>query len=307
LNTYNALENFDVEDVEGIVSDVRLEVGRLPDYHAALWAIFDTVPNKRDTEALERFLAPEDVRQAFYQALTQFARTLKVALGTVAFYEETPQDKIDAYKRDFKFFHNLRNSVQRRYAETIDYKDYEQKIRGLMNKHIQSSDVVAITKLVNIFDTEAFEEEVERIAGAAAKADTIANRIKITLTERMDQDPATYRRFSDMIDETIAAYRAGRLSEAEYLAAMAETLQQIQTGQVRDIPATLEGRQDARAYFSTLRELPVGYNTGNDDGADSELLAEAALELERIVARRKVRDWTRNYDIQNAMRKDIEE
>ena len=32
-----------------------------------------------------------------------------------------------------------------------------------------------------------------------------------------------------------------------------------------------------------------------------------AIELQQIVARRKVRDWTRNYDIQNAMRNDIED
>ena len=46
--------------------------------------------NKQDIEALQRFLATEDVRQKFYDALTAYARTLKVALSAVSFHEETP-------------------------------------------------------------------------------------------------------------------------------------------------------------------------------------------------------------------------
>lgn len=307
LNTYSALEGFDSDDVEQVITDVSIEVTKLPEYHAALWAIFDGVTNKRDLETLQRHLEPEDRRQRFYETLGQFARCLKLALSTVAFYEETPERVIDTYKGDFKFFHNLRTAVQRRFAEVIDYKDYEQKIRGLMNKHIQSSEVVAITKQVNIFDTEAFAAEVERVTGAAAKADTIANRIKRTLTEHMEHDPATYQRFSQMIDDTIRAYREGRLSEAEYLARVSATLEQLQTGAIADIPTSVANRPTARAFFSTLRELPVSYTAEPTAAPDPEVFATMALELEALIAKRKVRDWIRNLDIQNAMRNDIED
>jgi type I restriction enzyme R subunit len=62
-----------------------------------------------------------------------------------------PEHVILAYTQDFTFFHNLRASVRQRYAEVIDYKEYENKIRGLLNRHIRASDVTPITKLVNIF------------------------------------------------------------------------------------------------------------------------------------------------------------
>src|SRR4029079_14729431 len=139
-----------------------------------------------------------------------------------------------------------------------------------------------------IFDAEAFAAEVERVEGAAARADTIANRIKKTLTERMDQDPATYRRFSQMIYDTIQAYREGRLTEAEYLAQVSRALEQLQTGATVDMLENLQGRPDARAFWSTLRELPVSYNAGDVPAASSELIADIALDLDQIITRRKV-------------------
>lgn len=306
LNTYNALEGFDSADVEGMITDVYAEIAKLAEHHAALWAIFDGVPNKRDTEALERYLEPEDRRQQFYEVLAQFARTLKVALASAEFAETTPEVVIDTYKADFKFFHNLRASVRQRYAEVIDYKEYEGKVRGLLNRHIRASEVTPLTNVVNIFDTEAFAQEVERVAGNAAKADTIANRIKRTLTEHLHRDPATYRRFGQMIDEMIQSYRDGRINEVEYLKQMQETLSEVQQGAVEDVPARLASYPAAQPYWSQLRELDLRYGA---DAADSsgDLLADMAIALEAIIAQRKVRDWTRNSDVQNAMRNELED
>jgi type I restriction enzyme R subunit len=110
-----------------------------------------------------------------------------------------------------------------------------------------------------------------------------------------------------MIDDTIRAYREGRLSEAEYLARVSATLEQLQTGAIVDIPTSVANRPTARAFFSTLRELPVSYTAEPTATPDPEVLATIALELESLIARRKVRDWIRNLDIQNAMRNDIED
>ena len=307
LNTYNALEGFDSADVEGMITDIQSEIRKLGEHHAALWAIFDGVPNKRDMEALERHLEPEDRRQQFYEALAQFARTLKVALASAPFAETTPEAVIDTYKEDFKFFHNLRASVRQRYAEVIDYKEYEGKIRGLLNRHIRASEVTQLTNVVNIFDTEAFAYEVERVVGNAAKADTIANRIKRTLTEHLERDPATYRRFGQMIDETIQSYRDGRITEVEYLKRMQEILGDVQQGAVRDVPAKLTSYPAAQPYWSQLRELALPFDADGAAPTHGDLLADMAIALEAIIAWRKVRDWTRNSDVQNAMRNELED
>jgi len=306
LNTYNALAAFDSEDVAGIIADTSEEVKKLPLYHAALWDVFKEVPNKQDTEALERFLEPEDRRQQFYEALTAFARTLQVTLGTVYFYQETPESQVNRYKSDFRFFHNLRISVRQRYAETIDYKDYEQKVRSLMNQHITSSEVRPITELVNIFDNEAFASEVEKIEGNAAKADTIAYRVKKTITARIAENPQMYRRFSQLISETIEAYRAGRLSEAEYLNRMRDILEQVQQGTARNIPARLHRYQHASPYFGVLQSVLEASSVGLS-AIPEDVLADMAIEIEKVIEKRKIRDWVANRDIHKAMMNDIED
>lgn len=307
METYNALEAFDPEDVAGAITDTAEEVAKLPQRHSDLWAVFKTVPNKKDIEALQRFLEPEDRRQVFYEALANFARSLKVALSTVAFYEETPGRQINTYKADLRFFHNLRASVKQRYAETIDYKDYEARVRKLMDSHIRADEVTQITELVNIFDAEKFDAEVARITGDAARADTIAHRVKKTATEKMEQNPAFFKKFSRMIDETIEAYKTGRLTESEYYQRATEIMSQMRAGRDEAAPDKLLRYKHAPAYHGVILE-PLGqYVIHQDDLSMDELTADIAIKLEEIIERRKVRDWVNNIDVQNHMKMEIED
>lgn len=306
MQTYNALEEYDPEDIAGTITDVAAEIEKLPQLHSDLWAVFNGV-NTGDTEAMERFLEPEDVRHRFYTALTDFARSLKVALSTVAFYEDTPEKIIDTYKHDLQFFHNLRMSVKLRYAEVIDYKDYELKIRKLLSGHISARGTQPITELVNIFDQEAFDREVERVEGAAAKADRIAYRLKRTITENMQKDPALYRKFSTLIDETIAAYRQGRIDEAAYLEAMVDALDQVRAGRARDLPAQLSAYRDAPAYFGILKEGMADYTFDSAGEAQHNILADTAIEVEGIIEGNKIRDWVHNADIHSQIKLAIDE
>ena len=307
LETYNALEAFDAEDVAGAVTDMAAEVAKLPQLHSDLWAVFKTVPNQKDTESLERFLEPEDIRQSFYEALANFARSLKVALSTVTFYEETPERQINTYKADLRFFHNLRASVKQRYAEAIDYKEYEARVRKLMDSHIKSADIRTITELVDIFDAARFDAEVAKISIPAARADTIANRIKMTATENMEQDPAFYKRFSKLIDETIEAYRQGRLDELEYLDAVTKAMHNMRQGKDDATPDKLRRFKHAPAYHGVIREPLAQYTTNTEAVSIEELTADIAIEMEAIIEQRKVRDWVNNLDVQNQMKREIED
>ena len=114
-----------------------------------------------------------------------------------------------------------------------EYGDYDKAIRKLMDRHIEAGDVTQIPPPVNIFDVEAFHAEVERVEGAAAKADTIAYRMRRTISERMEQDPAFYKKFSQLIEETIAAYKQGRLDEVQYYEQMAAAYHDFTAG--RDV------------------------------------------------------------------------
>lgn len=293
MNLYDALAEYDVADVEGTIADVAEEIKKLPQLHSDLWAVFQPVDNIKDTEAMERFLEPEDRRQHFYEVLTDYARSLRVALSTTQFYEDTPEKRINLYKSDLRFFHQLRQSVKMRYAEAVDYREYEEKVRKLMDEHIRATGTTTITELVDIFDEEKFDEEVERLSTPAAKADTILNRMKRTITEHMDEDPAFYRRFAELVEETILAYRQGRLDQLEYLNQANKALGQMRDGQRSDLPAKLSRYRHAPAFYGILKVALGEY------GLDDDQTADIAIRVEEIIEDYKITDWTINLDVKN--------
>ncbi len=300
MDTYNALEGYDLEDVAGTVTDISAEIGRLPQLHSALWSVFAPVSNRQDIEALQRFLEPEDVRDRFYAALTEYAKALKVAMGSVRYYDEVPPERIEAYKRDLAFFHNLRAAVRQRYAETVDYGAYEARVRKLLDEHISSYEISVVTESVDIFSGAAFDAAVAKLSTPAAQADMIASHIKTAISANLERDPALYRRFSAMIQETIDAFRQQRIDELEYLERAREILREVRTGQAEGIPARLGPYRDAPAYYGLLidaldhRECePVNMQ---------ELCARAAIALEEIIKAHRRVDWTANHDLQNQIK-----
>lgn len=302
LETYNALEEFDAEDVIGTITDVSAVVDTLPGLHDQVWAIFDPVMNKHDHEAMERFLEPEDRRAHFYDTLTAFARALKVALSVVAFYENTPEKQINTYKHDLLFFHNLRNAVKLRYAEAVDYGEYEQKIRKLMNDHIKAEGVSIITPEVNIFNQAEFEAAVSKLTTPASRADAIAYRLRKTATDEMEEDPAFYRKFSQMIEETIEAYKQGRIDELEYLSHVEAMRDEMASGKDSTLPSQLADYQDASAYYGLLLESLTRHADGAEPAAFQSLVADLAIACEQTINKLKVRDWAHNPDVVNGIK-----
>jgi len=308
MRTYDALGGFDAEDVDltGAVTDTREEVAKLPQRHSDLWAVFKEVVNKKDVEGIEVHLAAEDRRQEFYDALREYQKTLTVALATEHFYDETPEARIKTYKDDLKFFRGLRGSVQQRYAETIDYSQYEKQIRKVMDSHIQSPDVEVVTGLVNIFDVEAFDKVVEEKVGTAAKADTIASRTVKTIREKMDEDPVFYKKFADLVQKAIDDYRAKRISDAEYLDRVTEYMDTVRRGHDQELPRPLTKYVEAPAYYGIVGETLGEYRTGGADECRS-LATEMAMAIQKIVDARKKVDWARSEDVIKAIQNDLDD
>jgi type I restriction enzyme, R subunit len=307
MNTYDALGGFDPDDVDltGAVIDTHAEVRTLPQKHSDLWAAFKQVQNKHDNEAMEQHLAPEDRRQTFYEALTAFQKTLSVALATEHFYDDTPADLIKTYKDDLKRFWSLRTSVQQRYSETIDYSQYEKQILKVMDSHIQAPDIEIVTKQVNIFDVEAFDKEVEKREGAAAKADTIASRLKKTIHEKIDEDPVFYKKFADLVQKAIDDYREKRITDAEYLQQVTDLMATVRQGHETELPRKLVQYKEAPAYYGIVGETLASYTV--EPKQRTEHAAEIAIAIEEIIGRLKRRDWATMDDVQKEMQNAIDD
>ncbi|POB13852.1 type I restriction endonuclease subunit R [Halobacteriovorax sp. DA5] len=303
IDTYAALENegFEREDVEGTLINVELEIKELAQRHTNVWEVFKEVTNKSDIEAMQRHLEPEDIRQEFYKRLTSFSKTLQLALSNPKFQDETEEKIKQMYQNDLKTFINLRASIKQRYGETVDYSTYEKQIRNMVNKYVGADQVKIIIDQTSIFDEEDFEKELESIEGDAAKADTIASRIKRTINEKMDEDPALYKKLSEMIDEAIQLHREKRLNDAQYLSKVREGLDELRgKSKGNSYPDSIRNNDDAKAYFGILKEY-----------IDLELtkLGDIAEKVFSIIEENKERDWDKPHkeDVQNLMINDIED
>ncbi len=305
LTEYSALEDFDEEDLKNTVVDVKDEIRKLPVRHSEVWDIFKGVYNKNDIEALERHISEKDLRDQFYDRVSAFARLLQTALASDDFYVEFNTEQIGFYKNELKKFQSLRLSVQFRYAEKISYKEYEPRVRKLLDTYIDADEVQVLASDINIFDKNMVEDALETYGKtAASKADFIANQMKRVINENMEKDEAFYKKFSQLIEETINDFYDGRLTEKEYLEAMRETREDLANGYQEGIPEGLQNRPRARAFYGALNEV---LNKKLDKEISKNKVAQAGLEIEAIVNDLIITDWKKNVDIQNRMENEIED
>ena len=309
LTHYSSLEDFDEQDLKGALTNVNDEVKKLPQRHSELWDIFKSIANRQDAEAYQQLLRDEALRAQFYDKLSAFAGNLKIALSSIQFHKETPEKRIAKYKEDLAMFLKLRNAVQTRYSDTVNYEQYESQVQKLIDKHIQTDEVKPITALVNIFDKDKFRLEVEKTIGEAAKADKIASRTAKHISDKMDEDPAFYKKFSEMLKDTINAYEHHRLTEAQYLAKVKEIMDSVLSHIDNDIPTELQHKDVAKAFYG-LTEVNLKDKI-QDALTRKKISVETALTIDDIIHRvafdnaKPIIDWQDKSNITGKLQIDI--
>lgn len=306
LTTYSAFEGYDEGDVSRALVSIREQTETLPDKHAALLDLFKGIANAADQEAFERHLADSVIRLDFYDRLRAYAKALATAFSSEGFIKDTSERQIGNYKADLKRFENLRRAVAHRYADTMSAKDmreHEARIRKLLDRHIDADGVVEIVPPVNIFDETAFKSAVEEATGSTASvADTIASATARTITERMDEDPVFYKRFSALVAEAIEEFRAGRLAEAEYLTRVRDIRDQVvRQGQGDDVPEAVRGDDLATAIWRVAAEV---LTTVSEDAAVS---TEVGAAFADIVRKHRRVGWQNDPDVENSIRNEMDD
>ncbi len=300
LSTYTGLSDFDEEELEGALTNLAEEIKKLPQAHADLWDIFKTLKDKKlEPEVYAEFLKPEDIRNKFYEKLSLYARYLKMGLSSVQFINDTDEKKIVTYKRDAKFFLKLRVDVKRRYNDDLSYKEFEPQIQKLINKHISTEgEVMKVTELVNIFDKEEREAEVEKITGKAARADHIASRTIKAINVKMQEDPIYYKKLAELIRETIEAYHQKRINEAEYLRKVKEQEDQFFNGRSDGAPEELVDKEAALAFYNFSKSI-----FESEELLKTPFHIETSLVIDNTIVEqihlngKKIIEWQHNDDV----------
>jgi len=306
LTTYSAFEGYEAADLAETVHDVREEIRKLPQLHDQLWDLFKPVRNKKDMEQFEQHLADESLRHEFYARLKAFSRCLHISLSSDKLFDVFDEAKVDALKRDWKQFSELKRSVQLRYQETVDVREFEPKIQKLLDDHVVAMPAETIIEVVNINDPDALKAVVEETGvSEASRADRIASATRRAITEKMDEDPTFYKQFSELLEETIRAYREKRISEREYLNSVVDLASKVaRKDRGRDVPESIRGDEDAQAFFGVLEgQLKIK----DDEPVAGDEAASISLEIIDIIKSHLIVDIWSNEVAQNKLRNAIDD
>jgi type I restriction enzyme R subunit len=312
LETYSGLSDFEHEELTGTIININKEIEKLPQAHSELWDIFKTIKNKYDAEAYSELLSDESIRHPFYEKLSAFVRSFKLAMASLEFNDVSNEKTIDKYKKDSKFFLQLRVDVKRRYFDDLDYAAYEPQVQKLIDKHITThGEVLKITELVNIFDKEKREAEVEKVVGKAAKADHIATRTAKAINIKMNEDPVFYKNLSALIRDAINDYHQHRIDEALYLQKAKDYENQFLTGKQNNVPHSIQDKPKAVAFYNLINA--VLENSFSDTPEPQEVQAKTALEVEECIKNivyendTLIIDWQTNTEIEKELKNKLDD
>jgi type I restriction enzyme R subunit len=298
------LESFDEDDIQNSFADIKDELEKLPQRHSNVKGIFKGIET-RDIEAYEQLLADEEIRDRFFDRLSTFNRTYRMAINSVQFEIETDEETLERYRLDHKFFNNLRRSVQNRYNLTVDLAEYDPQMKRILDTNVDAIKVEQIIPPTNIFDVK-FEERKEEFENPRAKADFIASATEKTITEKLEDDPEYYKPLSDLLKDIIKKIKDQRITEAEYLQMVLELEEKVKSRTGDDLPERLEEREPiAKAYYGFAFKHLKQFHT--DEFSPKEVSADIALKIDDIILEKRIRDWTENQDVKNQMLNEIED
>ncbi|UZE97626.1 type I restriction endonuclease subunit R [Alkalimarinus alittae] len=311
---------FDIDDLKGLYNRMDTEYKKLPGLYSTLWAIFEDVKNKQDPAALRQALTPKvnevqgqlvdtnlKNRDEFYTALTAFSNCMKVALQSATYFDDKSfEDKRLHYKQTLKMFIDLRKQVREDANETIDYDEYAEDVRQLLDKHIAGIEVkepegaYLVGNLGNDVKPQDLTDDEAR-----NQTDKITGRITKMIEQDLADDPYAQEYFSNLLKKAIADTKAMFDAPVKQYILFADFEQEVKERKVAGMPIAFtdaEGKQNkhAQAYYGLFKHLfDAGFRSNTE--LDDDKLVKHAFEIDSVV-KTAVAEYSINpAEIENAI------
>ena len=302
---------FDVDDLKGLYNRMDTEYKKLPGLYNDVWAIFSDVKNKLDPPALRQVLAPkiEDIngqlldrnvkkRDEFYTALTAFSNCMKVALQSASFFDDksfdgtaTDKGSREHFKATLKMFVNLRKQVREDANETIDYDEYADDIRQLLDKHIAGIHINEPegAYLVGNLGKDVKPQDASELSDDEARnqKDKITGRVTKMIEQELADDPYAQEYFSNLLKKAIDEAKAMFDAPVKQYILFADFEQEVKERKVANMPTDFtnaEGKKNkhAQAYFGLFKYLFEDELLVSGDLNEAKLI-QYALDIDGVV------------------------
>ena len=275
--TGEAFENYDTEDVKGLLKD-RLQKGkeRLEETREAVKALCEPVAPPRDSADYIRFFCAQENGNAeqlkanaqkrvnLYKFTAAFVRAYANLANEVneAGYSSAETQEI---KEEVSHYENVSQEIKLASGDYVDLKAYEPDMRHLIDTYIRAEESETLSTLGDIplvqlivqNGAEAIDRLPEGIrTNRAATAATIENNLRRLIVDESEVNPRYYENMSNLLDDIIRERRRETIDYREYLSRIEDLSRRLiepenQAGYPPDINTGA-----LRAFFDNLDDLP---------------------------------------------------
>ncbi len=290
----SSMNAYDQADIEDAILGPIDEKNKLEEAHKALFDLFPGFDDKTTSDEWQLSLEDEVKRNDFYDKLKTYANLLNLALTNRDIFVEIGFDKLEEYRKDYRFFDKLRQSVIERFDNEIDLSKYEAGIKNLLDTFVNATDVHQIIKPVSITDEAAMAKLLRSDEPNSVKADKIKTRIESELKQVRYDDPLLFEEFSTKIKKTLAEYDETRDAD-KYFTAMETMADDFRNGRLsRDYPSSIANDSDTKAFYGavvTVLRSKVAFEL--TDSVEN-VIAEFARKITKAISDHAKRDWKHN-------------
>ena len=290
-----AFENYDTEDVEGLLKD-RLEKGRerLEDAREAIKALCEPVDPPKyiqdyiryfcsdESANAEQIKAKEQKRIKLYQLTAALVRAYANLANEMeaAGYSTAEASRI---KKEVKDYEYLRQQVKLASGDYIDLKMFEPDMRHLLDTYIHAAESETISTfdnvpLVQLIVDKGADEAIEKLpegirTSEEAIAATIENNIRRVIVDKSEINPKYYEDMSRLLDELIRQRRQEAINYRQYLSEFTRLSKRVIDPTANsDYPPDIDTKPQ-QAFFDNLPDdMPIDHKTAMAKAIDTAII-----------------------------------
>lgn len=303
--TTEAFEDFDKEDIEGLIKNRYDEaksemVGSIASLNDLLGNVNEP---KEDVDYIDYFCGENseddentgrrDILYSLTSSLTRsFANCSDKLVSDYGYSEE----QVNKLRSDISGYNKIKEMVKLASNDYIDLKPYEVDMRYILDTYIRAEDTTIVSELENMTlvelllentTTTPVESLVQGLPGDDnAKAEIIDNNLQHEIVKKMSSNEVYYGKLSEMLQKIIEERRIEAMTYEEYLRQVVELAQAIlHPEDSSDYPETIKNSEAKRALFDYL---------GHDE--------QVAIEVDSAIRQAIRPDWKRNFQKQQNIR-----
>lgn len=303
--TVEAFEDFDKEDIEGIIKNRYDEAkSEMVGSIASLKDLFENISDpKEDVDYIDYFCGnnSEDDentgrRDILYSLTSSLTRSFVNCSDKLVSDYSYSEEQVKKLRSDISGYNKIKEMVKLASNDYIDLKPYEADMRYILDTYIRAEDTTIVSELENMTLVELLIENTTTTPVEAliqdlpgdnnAKAEIIKNNLQHEIVKKMSSNEVYYGKLSEMLEKIIEERRIEAMSYEEYLRQVVELAQAILHPEDSSVyPETIKDSEAKRALFDYLNQVE-----------------QVAIDIDNAIRQAIRPDWKRNFQKQQNIR-----